>query len=83
MYCKICVFIFRMSLRTVSAVNSMSYEDYIAVFGNVIEHCSLCAAATWRDRPFTDVDSLHKSFCQFADVLPIGGKLTETTNQCV
>ena len=74
MYCKICVFIFRMSLRTVSAVNSMSYEDYIAVFGNVIEHCSLCAAATWRDRPFTDVDSLHKSFCQFADMLPIGGK---------
>jgi 2-oxo-4-hydroxy-4-carboxy--5-ureidoimidazoline (OHCU) decarboxylase len=61
----------------------MSYEDYISVFGNVIEHCSLCAAATWRDRPFTDVDSLHKSFCQFADMLPIGGKLTETTNQCV
>lgn len=52
----------------------MSYEDYIAVFGNVIEHCSLCAAATWRDRPFPDVDSLHKSFCQFADQLPISGK---------
>ncbi|XP_063413044.1 2-oxo-4-hydroxy-4-carboxy-5-ureidoimidazoline decarboxylase-like [Mytilus trossulus] len=64
----------RMSLKPISVVNSMSYEDFISLFGNVIEHCSLCAAAAWRDRPFSDVNSLHKSFCQFADQLPIGGK---------
>ncbi|CAG2232683.1 PRHOXNB [Mytilus edulis] len=63
-----------MSLKTISAVNSMSYEDFISTFGNVIDHCSLCAAAVWRDRPFSDVNSLHKSFCQFVDQLSTGGK---------
>lgn len=51
----------------------MSYEEFIAVFGNVIEHCSLCAAAVWRERPFTDVNNLHMAICQFADQLPISG----------
>lgn len=52
----------------------MPYEDFIEVFGNVIEHSSLCAAAVWKYRPFRDVRHLHEEICGFVDELPVAGR---------
>ncbi|XP_078400980.1 2-oxo-4-hydroxy-4-carboxy-5-ureidoimidazoline decarboxylase [Cetorhinus maximus] len=56
------------------AVNSMSYEEFVDVFGNVIEKCPLIAAAVWADRPFSSVSALEKSIGDFIDSLPRSGK---------
>lgn len=60
--------------KTIAEVNFMDYEEFIEVFGNVIEHCSLCAAAVWRYRPFRDVRHLHEEICKFVDALPTAGE---------
>ncbi|KAK3858199.1 hypothetical protein Pcinc_034855 [Petrolisthes cinctipes] len=60
-------------LKTTAQINNMGYEEFIDVFGNVIEHCSLCAAAVWRYRPFKDVKYLHEEICKFVDQLPPAG----------
>lgn len=59
---------------TISQVNELNYEDFIGRFGNVIEHCSICAAAVWRFRPFHDIRHLHQAICSFVDLLPNTGK---------
>ncbi|KAK8746908.1 hypothetical protein OTU49_016891 [Cherax quadricarinatus] len=58
----------------VSKVNALDYEEFIEVFGNVIEHCPLCAAAVWKHRPFSDVRHLHEEICRFIDDLPVAGR---------
>ncbi|KAK7083443.1 hypothetical protein SK128_001156 [Halocaridina rubra] len=58
----------------INNVNEMDYESFIEVFGNVIEHCSLCAAAVWRYRPFKDVRQVHEEICKFVDELPEAGR---------
>lgn len=75
--------------KTIAEVNFMDYEEFIGVFGNVIEHCSLCAAAVWRYRPFIDIHHLHEEICKFVDALPTAGELKirqikqNKTNQCI
>ncbi|KAI9554590.1 hypothetical protein GHT06_019863 [Daphnia sinensis] len=59
---------------TISQVNELNYEEFIDLFGNVVEHCSICAAAVWRFRPFRDVYHLHQEICSFVDLLPDTGK---------
>ncbi|XP_021947891.1 2-oxo-4-hydroxy-4-carboxy-5-ureidoimidazoline decarboxylase [Folsomia candida] len=63
-----------MSPLSINQVNEMEYEDFISTFGNVVEHCSLFAAAIWSQRPFHGVKQLHKTFCDFIDTLPKLGK---------
>lgn len=58
---------------SIHAVNKMGYEEFIKCFGNVVEHCSLCAAAVWRERPFRDAENLASCFGDFIDRLPISG----------
>lgn len=60
--------------KTMSEVNLMDYEEFIKVFGNVIEHCSLCVAAVWRYRPFKSVKHLYEEICTFVDQLPGSGR---------
>lgn len=59
---------------TFAQVNAMGYEEFTKSFGNVVEHCSLFAAAIWAQRPFSGVKHLHKTFCDFIDTLPELGK---------
>ena len=67
---------FRMTEKlTISEVNELSYEDFNTRFGNVVEHCSLCAAAVWRYKPFTSLETLHSSISHFLDQLPLAGKI--------
>ena len=59
---------------SITEVNKLSYEDFISKFGNVVEHCSLCAAAVWRNRPFKTLECLKSSISEFLDQLPFSGK---------
>ncbi|KAK8383052.1 hypothetical protein O3P69_011517 [Scylla paramamosain] len=58
----------------ISHVNSLSDEDFITTFGNVIEHCSLVAAAVVSSRPFHSLQHLHAEICSFIDELPVKGR---------
>lgn len=58
----------------IASVNEQSFEEFIHMFGGVFEKTPLVAASVWSDRPFTDVQSLHKSFCEFVMQLPSKGK---------
>ena len=58
---------------SIQQVNAMDYDDFIARFGNVIEHCALCAAAIWRHRPFQSIEELHSRICSFLHQLPASG----------
>lgn len=55
-------------------VNELDCDDFVSIFGNVVEHCSLCAAAVWQHRPFRDVYHIHKLVCDFLDNLPEDGQ---------
>jgi 2-oxo-4-hydroxy-4-carboxy--5-ureidoimidazoline (OHCU) decarboxylase len=63
-------------MLSISLVNELTYEDFIGRFGNVVEHCSICAAAVWRNRPFRDVHHLHQEICSFMDLLPDTGSIS-------
>ncbi|XP_038635913.1 2-oxo-4-hydroxy-4-carboxy-5-ureidoimidazoline decarboxylase-like [Scyliorhinus canicula] len=60
-----------MEMRT---VNSMNYEQFLDMFGNVIEKCPLIAAAVWTGRPFSSLSALEKNIGDFIDSLPRSGK---------
>ena len=64
----------KMVLLTISEVNSLDYEDFILHFGNIVEHCSICAAAVWKNRPFQNIGQLHADICKFMDQLPDAGR---------
>lgn len=57
----------------IEQVNALDYEEFIRVFGNVIEHAAICAAAVWRHKPFRDVQHLHQEICSFLMELPMIG----------
>lgn len=63
----------KVQLLPIDKINQLDYEEFIQYFGNVIEHCSICAAAIWADRPFTNLRHLHSQLCDFVDQLPARG----------
>ncbi|KAK8383133.1 hypothetical protein O3P69_011573 [Scylla paramamosain] len=62
------------SILKVSHVNSLSDEDFIITFGNLVENCPLVAAAVVRSRPFNSLKHLHAEICSFIDKLPVKGR---------
>lgn len=60
---------------SISEVNKLCHDKFIERYGNVVEHCSICAAAVWRNRPFRDVNQLHREICSFIDLLPDSGNI--------
>lgn len=59
---------------SIAEVNQLSFEDFIQKFGNVVEHCSLCAAAVWRNGPYSNIQNLSSAFNEFMDNLSMTGK---------
>lgn len=57
----------------IEKVNSIDYEEFIEIFGNVVEHCPMIAAAVLSKRPFRDVNTMHREICLFIDALPSSG----------
>ncbi|XP_047205023.1 2-oxo-4-hydroxy-4-carboxy-5-ureidoimidazoline decarboxylase [Girardinichthys multiradiatus] len=58
----------------ISAVNALSYEDFVNIFGNVVEKCPLITAAVWTSRPFISLNALEATINEFIDALPESGK---------
>uniref|UniRef100_H3D593 2-oxo-4-hydroxy-4-carboxy-5-ureidoimidazoline decarboxylase n=2 Tax=Tetraodon nigroviridis TaxID=99883 RepID=H3D593_TETNG len=58
----------------ISAVNDLSYEEFVNIFGNVVEKCPVVAAAVWSARPFLSFTALEAEIHKFIDVLPQSGK---------
>lgn len=59
----------------IQAVNGMSYEEFLDVFGNIIEKCPLITAAVWSSRPFSSVNEMEKCVYEFINSLPSSGKI--------
>ncbi|KAL5011993.1 hypothetical protein ScPMuIL_010544 [Solemya velum] len=58
----------------IARVNELDCEEFVQIFGNAVEHCSICAAAVWRHSPFNDVYQIYNKTAEFLDQLPISGK---------
>ncbi|XP_041670272.1 2-oxo-4-hydroxy-4-carboxy-5-ureidoimidazoline decarboxylase [Cheilinus undulatus] len=58
----------------ISAVNALPYEDFVNIFGNVVEKAPMVAAAVWSRRPFMSVSALETAVSEFIDALPESGK---------
>ncbi|XP_041924720.1 2-oxo-4-hydroxy-4-carboxy-5-ureidoimidazoline decarboxylase [Alosa sapidissima] len=58
----------------ISSANSLSYEDFVDIFGNVVEKNPLIAAAIWSHRPFANLSELEARIVEFIDKLPESGK---------
>jgi len=44
---------------TLSNINAMAHEEFVAALGGIVEHSPWVADATWASRPFASVDDLH------------------------
>ncbi|XP_015257408.1 PREDICTED: putative 2-oxo-4-hydroxy-4-carboxy-5-ureidoimidazoline decarboxylase [Cyprinodon variegatus] len=58
----------------ISAVNALSYEEFVNIFGNVVEKCPLITAAVWTSHPFMSINALEAEINDFIDALPESGK---------
>ncbi len=55
-------------------VNNFSYENFIAVFGSVIEEGRFAAAWVWESRPFSGVEGVCTAFADFLHSLSYRSK---------
>ncbi|XP_040921993.1 2-oxo-4-hydroxy-4-carboxy-5-ureidoimidazoline decarboxylase [Toxotes jaculatrix] len=58
----------------INAVNALPYEDFVNIFGNVVEKCPIITAAVWSRRPFASLPALEAAINEFIDALPESGK---------
>ncbi|KAG7273931.1 hypothetical protein CRUP_011067 [Coryphaenoides rupestris] len=58
----------------IGAVNCLSYEDFVSVFGNVVERCPMIPAAVWSQRPYASFSALEAAINDFIEALPESGK---------
>ncbi|KAM3592962.1 uncharacterized protein V6R79_002641 [Siganus canaliculatus] len=58
----------------ISTVNALPYEDFVKIFGNVVEKCPIITAAVWSRRPFVTLAALEAAINAFIDALPESGK---------
>uniref|UniRef100_UPI0037E947BE 2-oxo-4-hydroxy-4-carboxy-5-ureidoimidazoline decarboxylase n=1 Tax=Semicossyphus pulcher TaxID=241346 RepID=UPI0037E947BE len=58
----------------VATVNALPYEDFVNIFGNVVEKCPIITAAVWSRRPFVSLAALETAIGEFIDALPESGK---------
>ncbi|XP_073344954.1 2-oxo-4-hydroxy-4-carboxy-5-ureidoimidazoline decarboxylase [Pagrus major] len=58
----------------IATVNTLPYEDFVNIFGNVVEKCPIVTAAVWSRRPFVSFTGLEAAISEFIDALPESGK---------
>ena len=62
-------------MLTISQLNSLDFEDFISLTGNVVEHCPVLAGALWKHRPFLSFEDLMSKLKEIIQSLPISGTL--------
>lgn len=60
-------------MLTLNQVNSLSFEDFLQHFGNIIEHCPLLAAVLWKRGPFVSIEHFVGEAAQIVYSWPISG----------
>ena len=55
-------------------LNSLDYETFMNMFGNVVEHCPLVAASIWNCRPFSSANEMMFAIENVVHGLPDLGK---------
>uniref|UniRef100_A0A5F8GF16 2-oxo-4-hydroxy-4-carboxy-5-ureidoimidazoline decarboxylase n=1 Tax=Monodelphis domestica TaxID=13616 RepID=A0A5F8GF16_MONDO len=63
---------------SIQMINSMDFEEFIDILGNIIENCPLIAATIWSQRPFKDLTDLKKHVFDFIEALPQSDEETES-----
>ncbi|XP_070842521.1 2-oxo-4-hydroxy-4-carboxy-5-ureidoimidazoline decarboxylase [Chaetodon trifascialis] len=58
----------------IASINALPYEDFVNIFGNVVEKCPIVTAAVWSRRPFGNLAALEAAINDFIDALPESGK---------
>ncbi|XP_048031110.1 2-oxo-4-hydroxy-4-carboxy-5-ureidoimidazoline decarboxylase [Megalobrama amblycephala] len=58
----------------ISVVNALTYEEFVNLFGNVVEKCPIISAAIWSHRPFKDLADIEAHIMGFIHSLPDSGK---------
>lgn len=58
----------------INALNVLSYEEFVNIFGNVVEKCPIITAAVWSKRPFVNLSALEAAINEFIDALPESGE---------
>ena len=48
---------------TLTEVNALSHDEFVAALGPLFEGSPWIAAATWPARPFAGIDQLHQALC--------------------
>nr|XP_046226799.1 2-oxo-4-hydroxy-4-carboxy-5-ureidoimidazoline decarboxylase [Scatophagus argus] len=61
-------------IMDIATVNGLPYEDFVNVFGNVVEKCPMITAAVWSRRPFANLTALQAEISEFIDALSESGK---------
>ncbi|XP_017577609.1 2-oxo-4-hydroxy-4-carboxy-5-ureidoimidazoline decarboxylase [Pygocentrus nattereri] len=58
----------------INAVNALTYEEFLEIFGNVVEKCPIILAAIWSNHPFRGIADIEAQISDFIDSLPESGK---------
>ncbi|NJM06687.1 2-oxo-4-hydroxy-4-carboxy-5-ureidoimidazoline decarboxylase [Candidatus Gracilibacteria bacterium] len=58
-----------------ATLNQLAREDFVAAIGFVFEGSPWIADATWEQRPFASLESLHTALCMQLDAAPLEHKL--------
>jgi OHCU decarboxylase len=56
---------------TLTAVNALDHDDFVALLGPLFEHSPWIAAETWPARPFTSLGQLHQALCATMYAAPV------------
>lgn len=59
----------------INAVNALTYEEFVELFGNVVEKCPIISAAIWSHRPFKDLTDIEAHITEFIHSLSDSGRL--------
>lgn len=59
----------------IDTVNALCYEDFVKIFGNLVEKCPIITAAVWSRRPFVSFTALETEVTEFIDALPQHGEI--------
>jgi len=59
----------------IRVVNALTYEEFVELFGNVVEKCPIISAAIWSNRPFKDLTDIEAHITEFIDSLSDSGML--------
>jgi len=62
-------------MLTLTELNTLNFEDFVSLLGNVIENCPVLAAALWTSRPFKDFEDLKDKMKSVVMSLPTSGSI--------